>query len=187
MREKCVGDNRRLPFATRRDIARSVISHAEQAKWIVVDCCREGSLKNVTGSLVPYLMEYVKCRLHRTNWDARVLEVRGEDPMDVPLSVCKGNQLRVPTDLRGKWTQGTEEPSCHTGGSFKAVTQVLVDVPKQEHFDDLLRSSIQQAHDPIVLTILERLCGGDAAGLIREWAGRSRGQLGRKSALLPAA
>jgi len=187
LREKGVDDRRRLPFTVRRDAARYVISAAEQAKWIVVDCCREGSLKHVTGSLVPYLMEYVKCRLHRTNWDARVLEVRAQDPLDAPLSVHKGTTLRVPMDLGGRRRPGAEEAPTRPAASFKAVMRVLVDVPKQEHFDDLLHSSVQQAHDPSVQTILERLCGLAAASLIREWAGRTRGQVGRKSALVVAA
>mmetsp|Transcript_17416 Transcript_17416/g.55127 ORF Transcript_17416/g.55127 Transcript_17416/m.55127 type:complete len:424 (+) Transcript_17416:3-1274(+) len=184
-----ISSQRRLPFTLRRDVARSVIRTAEQAKWIAVDSCMEGSMKNVTGSLVPYLKEYAKCRLQRRNWDAHVLEVQREDPLDAAACSPKGSELRVHFEhhAHGFENKSNGEAVALPKRSLKPIQSVVVDVPKQEHFDELLWSAVAQAHDQSFQVALERLCGAGAAGLIREWACRNRGKVCRKSARIAPA
>jgi len=180
LRQCNVSDQRRLPFAVRRSAASDILRIAEQDGWIAVDPCMEGSMKGATGSLVPYIRDYARCKLSRGNWEVRVLEVCAQDPRDCPSSITRGNNMRVPVACYGKKRRG--QGASPPAGFLGLEGAVVVDVPKQEHFNDLLQCAVAQAHDSSWHIILERACGSKPACLIRDWATRSRGGRGRRRA-----
>jgi len=178
LRQCNVSDQRRMPFAVRRRAASDVIKCAEQDGWIAIDPCMEGSMKGSIGSLVPYIRDYARCKLSRAGWEVRVTEVRAQDPRDCPSSITRGNNMRVPVACYGK--KRRDRSANPPTGYLGLEGAVVVEVPKQEHFNDLLQCAVSQAHDSSWHIVLERACGAKPACQIRDWATRSRGGRGRR-------
>jgi len=170
LKERNIKDKRRMPFALRQAIARSVINFAGESKWIVVDCCMQvgGSLDNAPDRPSTYIGEYARSRLQDTRWDVRVIEVRCEDPADVSESMRPLNDFFV-------GPHGVSE-----GATLGAQSTVLVGMPKQSFCDELLANAVVQAPSQAVAVVLERLCGPTAASMISEWAGTMRGRARQK-------
>lgn len=179
LRQRGVTDDRRLPFALRRALARSVIEAAGQENWVIVDSCLEGCMQHVPGSIAPFVSVYARGRLHGSHYDVRVVELRTEDPVEGPVGCRPFGHLRV-----APHTGGDAAPHISQGLTLGAVSTVVVDAPKQSQCDDLLWSAVRNPQDRSLLVSLERLCGAAGAKLIAEWA-KERGKFMRgKSTLL---
>lgn len=189
MRERGVSEDRRLSYALRRDLARCVLRAAEQTSWVIVDTCLEGCMKNVPGSIAPYVSVYARGRLHGQGYETRVVEVKAEDPI-----MGSGSRGARPFDhfhigpgnfLGGVDQSASEEPSEHAAQKVKldAVGTLIVDVPKQVYCDDLIWSAVKSPQVKQHYTTLERFCGTEGARLIMDWA-TSKGFTRGKTKLL---
>jgi len=189
MRENGVLEDRRLPYALRRDLARCVLKAAEQTSWVIVDTCLEGCMKNVPGSIAPFLSVYARGRLHGRGYETRIVEVKAEDP--ITGSGSRGarpfDHFHVsPVTFRGGVGQSTsEELSKHAVQkvTLDAVGTLIVDVPKQTQCDDLIWSAVKSPQEKQHYATLERFCGTGGARLIMDWA-NSKGLTRGKTKLL---
>lgn len=189
LRENSVAEDRRLPYSLRRDLARCVLKAADQTGWVIVDTCLEGCMKNVPGSIAPFVSVYARGRLHGRGYETRVVEVKAEDPL---LGIgSRGarpfDHFHVSPGTAGGPAGGhlpSEKPGGQAGFpiTLDTVGTLIIDVPKQTQCDDLIWSSVKSLQElgqnaektRQVIAVIERFCGTGGARQIMEWAS-SRG------------
>jgi len=190
LRDRGAGEDRRLPFILRRDLARNVLKGAQQDKWVVVDTClgtaedqirSEGCMQKVDGSIAPFVSVYARGRLHSKGHDIRVVEVRSQDPIEGSTAGRRFDQLHVNA------SKVASNPVYGPHGvkpGLAAVGTLVVDVPKNAQCDDLVWSAVKNPRDRTLLNALERFCGPAGARMIAHWASGQSKLKSRKTKLL---
>lgn len=180
LRERGTPEDRRLPFALRRDLTRNVLQSAQQDSWVVVDTCLgtaddqsrpEGCMQHVAGSIAPFVSVYARGRLYKRDHDIRVLEVRAEDPIEGARAGQPFDQLHVSP------TKATSSPRHGPDGQkpmLNSVGTVIVDMPKQSQCDDLIWCAVKQPQDRQLFQAIERFVGTSGARTIQDWSNKRR-------------
>jgi len=190
LKEQGTPEDRRLPFALRRDLTRTVLQTAQQDSWVVVDTClgtasdqtrTEGCMQNVAGSIAPFVSIYARGRLHGREHDIRVVEVQCQDPIEGSRASQPYDQLHIGPG-RSARNQGLSHGPDGVKPGLAAIGTLVVDVPKQSQCDDLIRNAVKQPQDRQFFQAVERFCGLSGAKMIADWSNkRSNGERGRKS------
>lgn len=178
LRDKGIAEDRLLPYALRRDLACCVLDEAGHKSWTIVDTCMEGCMKDVPGSIAPFVSVYARGRLHHRGYETRLVEVRAEDPVTGSGSrdTRPFDHFHVsPGSSRGGNYAGQELRSrAGQQVTLDAIGTLIVDLPKQTQCDDLIWSSVRSPEKKEYCATLERFCGARGAQLIAEWA-KNRG------------
>jgi len=190
LRDAGAGEDRRLPFTLRRDLARNVLKGAQQESWVVVDTClgtaedqarSEGCMQSVAGSIAPFVSVYARGRLHSKEHDIRVVEVRAQDSIEGSAAGRPFDQLHVNS---GKVASNPVYGSHGVKPGLAAVGTLVVDVPKSAQCSDLVWSAVKNPRDRMLLNALERFCGATSARMIALWASQRSTAKGRKTKML---
>lgn len=190
LKERGASEDRRLPFALRRDVTRTVLQTAHQNNWVIVDTClgtaedqvrSEGCMRHVAGSIAPFLSVYARGRLHCRNHDIRVVEVRSEDPLEG--SRCGRPLDHVHVEPGKSASAPIHGPSGEPPG-LATIGTLVVDVPKQSQCDDMLWCAVKHPQDRSNFQAIERFCGTSAARLITDWSNKKNASNRGKAKLL---